>query len=357
MEWKPFTRTAMLVPESADPQPGGIHMTRIIRQDQVPALLPMAECVEAIERALIARARGEATLPVRQLMWLPDRSGLLGLMPSYLGGPGIMGVKVISVIPANHGSELDTHQGAVLLFETSRGRLLAVVDATSITEIRTAAASAVATRALAREDAGHLAILGSGVQAGSHVEAMRVVRDIRTVRVWDRAAERAEAFAKRESERHGIEIRAVRSAREAVEGADLICTVTAATEPVLEGAWLEPGAHVNAVGACFPTARELDTEAVLRCRFYVDTLEGALQEAGDFLIPKVAGEVGDDHIAGEIGDVLIGEVPGRRAPDEITVFESLGIGIYDLAAAERVWRNAEAGDQGVAMDLGGWREP
>ena len=329
--------------------------TRIIRQDEVPPLLPMAQCVEAVEEALVARARGDATQPIRQLMWLPDRSGLLGLMPSHIGPHGTMGLKAISVIPANHGTELDTHQGAVLLFEAGRGRLLAVIDATSITETRTAAASAVATRALAREDAGDLAILGTGVQARSHLEAMGVARRIRTVRVWDRSLDRARAFARRGSERHGLEVRAVESAREAVRGADLVCTTTAATQPILMGAWLEPGAHVNAVGACLPTARELDTEAVLRSRFYVDTLEGALREAGDFLIPKSAGEVGDDHIAGEIGDVLIGRAAGRRSSEEITVFESLGIGIYDLAAAERVWRNAEAAGVGIEVDLGGRR--
>jgi ornithine cyclodeaminase len=316
----------------------------------------MAECIDVVEAALIARARGDATLPVRQLMGLPDRNGLLGLMPSHLGEAGIMGVKVISVIPANHGTELDTHQGAVLLFETERGRLLAVVDATSITGIRTAAASAVATRALSREDAGDLAILGTGVQARSHLEAMRVVREIHGVRVWDRSADRARAFARRESALHGIEVRAVEFARDAVEGADLVCTTTAATEPVLDGAWLEPGAHVNAVGACFPTARELDTEAVLRSRFFVDTREGALREAGDFLIPKAAGELDEDHIVAEIGEVLTGQVAGRRSPDEITVFESLGIGIYDLAAAERIWRNAEAKGVGIEVEFGGWRQ-
>lgn len=330
-------------------------MTRIISQAEVPGLLPMAECVEVVEEALIARAEGEATLPVRQLMWLPDRSGLLGLMPAHLGPRGIMGGKFLSVVPANHGTGLDTHQGVVLLFETERGRLLAVVDATSITAIRTAAASAVATRALAREDAGHLAILGTGVQARSHLEAMLVARAIRSVRVWDRTAERAEAFARRLSERHGIEVRAARSAREAVEDADLVCTTTAATEPILEGAWLSPGTHVNAVGACLPTARELDTEVVLRSRFFVDTLEGALREAGDFLIPKAAGEIDDRHIAGEIGEVLVGSIPGRRSPDEITVFESLGLGIYDLAAAHRVWRNAEARGVGLEVELGGRR--
>jgi len=338
-------------------------MTRIVRQDEVPALLPMEECVEAVAAALRALAAGDAVLPLRQITWLPDHSGLLGLMPAHLrgggiggaAGAGLLGVKVISVMPGNHDTELDSHQGAVLLFEAVRGRLLAIVDATSITQIRTAAASAVATRALAREDAGDLAMLGTGVQAVSHLEAMRVARRIRRVRAWSRDADHARAFARRESERQGIEVEVAATARETVEGADLICTTTSAREPVLEGAWLAPGAHVNAVGACLPTTRELDTQAVARSRFYVDTREGALREAGDFLIPRSEGAIGDDHIVGEIGEVLIGKVPGRGSPDEITVFESLGIGVYDLAAAHRVWRNAEAAGGGTEVDLGGRR--
>jgi len=219
-------------------------MTRIVRQDEVLALLPMEACVEAVEQALRALAAGDATLPLRQMMWLPDRSGLLGLMPAHLGaggigvrkaagtghsaryGAGVLGIKVISVMPGNHGTEIDAHQGVVLVFEAERGRLLAVVDASSITLIRTAAASAVATRALAREDAGDLAILGTGVQAASHLEAMRAVRRIRRVRAWSRDADHAQAFARRESERRGIEIEAAATARDAVEGADLICTTT-----------------------------------------------------------------------------------------------------------------------------------
>jgi ornithine cyclodeaminase len=331
-------------------------MTRIVRQDEVLALLPMADCIEAVEVALRALAGGEAVLPLRQAMWLPDRSGLLGVMPAHLGPPGILGIKVITVMPGNHGTELDAHQGAVLLFEADRGRLLAVVDASAVTAIRTAAASAVATRALAREDAGDLAILGTGTQARSHLEAMRLVLELRRVRVWGRSAEHARAFARHETDRHGAAIEPVATARDAVEGADVVCTVTSAREPVLQCAWLAPGAHVNAVGACLPTTRELDTEAIARSRFYVDTREGAFHEAGDFLIARSEGAVADDHIAGEIGEVLIGKVPGRRSPDDITVFESLGIGIYDVAAAHRVWLNAEARDGGIEVELGGRRE-
>jgi ornithine cyclodeaminase/alanine dehydrogenase-like protein (mu-crystallin family) len=348
-------------------------MTRIVRQDEVPALLPMAECVDAVEAALRALARGEAVLPLRQLLWLPGRTGLLGMMPAQLGpggiagggaadggaagdgGAGVVGIKVITVMPGNHGSDLDTHQGAVLLFEAGRGRLLAVVDASSITAIRTAAASAVATRALARADAGDLAILGAGIQAASHLEAMALARPLRRVRVWSRSGEHARELARRASEGHGIEVESMASAEAAVEGADLVCTTTSAREPVLRGAWLAPGAHVNAVGACLPVTRELDTEAVRRARFYVDTRDGAFHEAGDFLIPRAEGAVGDDHVVGEIGEVLVGTAPGRTSPGEVTVFESLGIGIYDLAAAWVVWRNAEARDAGTALELGGRR--
>lgn len=330
-------------------------MTRIVRQDEVPTLLPMEECVQVVEAALRALADGDAVQPLRRATWLPDRSGLLGLMPAHLGPPAIVGVKVVTVMPGNHGTDLDAHQGAVLLFEADRGRLLAVVDASSITAIRTGAASAVATRALAREDAGDLAILGAGVQAASHLAAMRAARDLRRVRVWSRTPEHAREFAERETARRGIAVEAVATPELAVEGADLVCTTTSATEPVLQGRWLDPGAHVNAVGACLPTARELDTEAVARSRFYVDTRESALAEAGDFLVPKSEGAVDDDHIVAEIGEVLIGAAPGRRSADEITVFESLGLGIYDLAAAHRVWENARGSGAGTEVELGGRR--
>lgn len=325
-------------------------MTVIATQDQVPALLPMAECAEAVAASLRARADGDALLPVRQLMPLPDGSGLLGMMPAFLAPQGIFGIKVLSVMPGNHGTELDSHQGAVLLFEAERGRLLAIVDASAVTAIRTAAASIVATRALAKENAGDLAILGTGTQAASHIEAMAIARPLRRVRVWGHDPDSASAFARREATRCDVAIEPVVTAREAVEGADLICTVTSSPTPILEGAWLAPGAHVNAVGACFPTTRELDTDAVRRARFYVDTREGALREAGDFLIPRAEGAIGDDHIVGELGEVLTGRAPGRASPDEITVFESLGVGIYDVAAAHVVWKNArKKGDMEIEM--------
>jgi alanine dehydrogenase len=313
----------------------------------VESFLPMAECIEVVEDALRVLARGEAVQPLRSAIWMPDRHGLLGVMPGMLGrlggGDPIAGVKVITVMPGNHSHGEESHQGLVLLFEQERGRPLALLDATAVTAIRTAAASAVATRALAREDAGDLAVLGSGTQARSHLEAMGAVRRLHRVRVWSRNPESARRFAERESQGLGLTVETMPSAREAVEGADLICTVTAATEPVLQGDWIAPGAHVNAVGACTPRARELDGAAVARSRLFVDRRESALAEAGDFLLARSEGAVTDGHILGELGEVLEGKVPGRQFPEEITLFKSLGIAVEDLAAGRHIYRKASGG--------------
>ncbi|MBI4364686.1 MAG: ornithine cyclodeaminase family protein [Candidatus Latescibacteria bacterium] len=330
---------------------------RIISQSEVPRLLPMAECVDLMDEALRTLSRGEAVLPLRSAVWLPDRSGLLGLMPTYLATPPSMGLKVVSVMPGNHGTELDSHQGAILLFEVERGRLLAVIDATSVTRIRTAAASAAATRLLARKDAGDLAILGTGVQASTHLEAMQIVRNLRRVRVWSRSAENARAFAESASRRLGLRIECAADARSAVEGADLICTTTASREPVLRGEWIAAGAHVNAVGASFASGRELDTAAVARARLYVDGRESALHEAGDFLIPRAEGAIGDAHIVGEIGEALLGRAPGRRSDAEITLFKSVGLAVEDLAAAHHIYNRALASGAGASIELGGQRDP
>jgi ornithine cyclodeaminase/alanine dehydrogenase-like protein (mu-crystallin family) len=329
----------------------------IVDQEEVPGLLPMAECMEAMSRVLATLARGEALLPLRSILWLPEKVGGLGLMPAALLPEHVVGLKAITFFPGNEGTELDTHQGAVLLFEAERGRLLAVIDATSITAIRTAAVSGVATRVLAREDAGDLAIIGSGTQARSHLEAMAVARRLRRVRVASKDFDRARAFAARESGRHGVEVEPVRSAREAVGGADLICTTTSSREPVVFGEWISPGAHVNAVGSSVPFARELDTPALVRSRFYVDRRESALNEAGDFLIPKKEGAIGDGHILGELGEVLIGKVPGRRKKEEVTLFKSLGIAVEDVASARHIYEKAKSSGAGRWLDFGGARRP
>lgn len=327
----------------------------IVNQTEVSLLLPMGECMEVMAQALSALARGEAILPLRPVLWLPEKVGALGMMPAYLGNIKAMGLKVVSVFPGNHGTEYDSHQGAVMLFETEHGRLLALMDATEITAIRTAAVSGVATRLLARADAGDLAILGSGVQARTHLEAMLLARPIRRVRVWSQNRDHAARFAERESQRHGVSVESSATAHEAVAAADIICTTTSAREPVLLGDWLMPGAHINAVGSSVAFTRELDTAAVVRSRLFVDRRESTLNEAGDFLFPKKEGAIGDGHILGEIGDLLLGRMQGRASPDEITLFKSLGLAVEDLASAYHIYQKALETGIGTAIELGGSR--
>jgi alanine dehydrogenase len=336
-----------------------LHRVLIVNQREVAGLLPMPACIDAMAEALKALSRGEAAMPLRQIVWVPDRTGALGLMPSRLArdaGAGSLGAKIVTFFPKNEGTELDSHQGAVLLFEAERGRLLAVIDATSVTAIRTAAVSAVATRALARPDARELALVGSGVQARTHLEAIRAVRPLSRVRVASLTPERARAFARRESARLGLAVTACGTVWEAVEGADIVCTVTSSRVPVVEGAWLSPGAHVNAVGSSVAAARELDTAAVVRSRLFVDRRESALAEAGDFLIPRNEGAVTDAHIQAELGEVLTGAHPGRTGRDEITLFKSVGLAVEDLAAARLIDAAARAAGAGTLVEFGGGRE-
>ena len=326
--------------------------TLVISWSEVRRLLPMERCIELMAEALATLGRGEAENPLRWPMRLPEGRGVLGLMPGYMASPPALGLKIVSVFPHNHGTPYDSHQGVVMLFDVDHGFPTAILDAGEITAIRTAAVSGLATRLLARDDARDLAILGSGVQARSHLEAMRAVRDVRRVRVWSPTAANRQAFAEAESKRHGIEVDAVGSAHEAVTGADLICTVTASREPILRGEWIAPGAHVNAVGSSIATARELDTRALTRARLYVDRRESAVNEAGDFLIPKREGAIGDDHIQGEIGEILLGETQGRRSGEEITLFKSLGLAVEDLQAAHWIVERARAEGIGTEVEIG-----
>jgi ornithine cyclodeaminase len=241
-----------------------------------------------------------------------------------------------------------------MLFGVDHGQPLAILDGAAITAIRTAAASGAATATLAREDAGDLAILGSGVQARTHLEAMAAVRSLRRVRVWSRTPAHADRFAREATPPRDVRVvEVMTSAEEAVRGADLICTTTAAREPVLSGAWLAPGVHVNAVGACFAATRELDAEAVRRARLYTDRRESCLAEAGDFLLARKEGAVDEAHLLGELGEVLVGRVPGRGSPSEITLYESLGIAVEDLASAHFIHRRALETGAGQWLEWGG----
>jgi len=329
---------------------------RILDQAQVTELLPMAECVEVMERALRTLAEGGATLPLRTVLRLPDGRGVFGVMPAHLETPSALGLKAIAVFPGNEGTPLDSHQGLVVLFAPDTGAPIAILDASSITAIRTAAVSAAATRALANADAGDLALLGSGVQARTHLEAMAVVRRLRRVRAWSPNETRLAAFAAWAGDRFGARVETVASAEAAVRGADIICTTTSSRAPVVEATWLGPGVHINAVGSSIPTARELDSPTVAGSRLVVDRRESALSEAGDFLIPRAEGAITDAHIIGELGEVLQGAVPGRRSYTEWTIFKSLGLAIEDLAAAHHVLRKAESRNIGLVTHLGGFRQ-
>ncbi len=317
----------------------------VVNHREVQQWLSMSECVDAMATVFKMLNRGKAVNPLRNLMWLPDKSGLIGMMPAYLADDRVMGLKAISVFPGNHATEYDSHQGTVMLFETQNGRLLAMVDAGKVTAIRTAAVSAVATRILAATDAENLAILGSGVQATAHLEAMRVVRDIKHVRVWSRNFDHARSFAERESVDPSLDIQAFENAQCAVDGADIICTVTSSSDPVLQGDWIMPGAHINAVGSSVPFARELDTAAVVKSKLFVDRRESTLNEAGDFLFPKKEGAINDDHVLGELGDILLENIKGRTSREDITLFKSLGLAVEDVAAAHHIYQKlSQQGD-------------
>ncbi len=319
---------------------------RVLSEHDVRELLDMESCVAAMEEVLAALARGELYNPLRSIARPPGAENLLGLMPAHRGGDSpAFALKEIVVAPGNPARGLDTHMGAVLLHDGETGELVALANAAPITEIRTAAVSGVATRALARRDAQRVAILGAGAQARGHVDAMRAVLDDPEIRIWARRLEAAEELAGE------VGATVAPSADAALFGAEVVCTTTGATEPIVEKRWLSPGAHVNAVGSCFPTTRELDTETVASAAFFTDRRESCLNEAGDYILAAAEGAVGPEHIRAELGEVLAGMHPGRRSEDELTVFESLGIAVEDLASAELILRRARERDVGVEVEL------
>lgn len=324
---------------------------RILRGAEVRDLLPMAECVDLMQRTMIAVAERRVVPPLRSLMVMPDDRGMLGNMPGYLAEPECFGVKLVSMMPRNKPPECSSHPGLVLLFEAEHGRPVALLDAGEITAIRTAAASGLATRLLARPDAGDLALLGAGEQARSHLEAMRLVRALRRVRVWARDGDKAASFAKIEGARHRIAVETSATVQEAVAGADIICTVTKAREPILLGEWLSAGTHLNVVGSSVATATEIDTPAVATARFFVDCRNSTVHEAGDYLRALAAGAITPEHILGEIGEVANGSKIGRRSPLDVTLYKSLGIAPQDLAAAHHVLQKARAAGVGQIVDF------
>lgn len=316
---------------------------RILDEHEVTRLLPMRECIAAMESVLASLARGELYQPLRVAFRPPDQPTLAGLMPAYRAAPEpLHALKAIVVAPGNSALGLDPHQGVVILSDGATGVPRAIMNAGAITAIRTAAVSAVATRALMRDDAGTLAILGTGFQAGPHLEALRAVHDWERVLMWSRTPGRASRF-------EGVEEAA--SAEEAVRAADVVVTVTSAREPVVERAWLQEGAHVTAAGSSIPSTRELDSQTMADATLFVDRRESTVNEAGDYLFPMREGLIGPGHIAAELGEVLTGAHPGRTSAAELTVFKSLGLAVEDLAAADHVLARAEAEDAGTVVSL------
>jgi len=324
----------------------------ILSHDEVVELLPMKECIALMREALIKLASGEVHQPLRTIVRPPDAAGVMGLMPSYVGGDeAAYGLKTVCIFPSNPAKGKDAHQGAVLLFSAETGELLALMNASAITAIRTAAVSAVATELLAREDASDLAIVGTGVQARTHLKAIAEVRPIKRCRVASRSIEHARRFADEMRGSVPFAIEAMESVQSAIDGADVIATVTNSKEPVLQREWISAGVHLNVVGSSTPHAREIDTATIASSALFVDRRESTLNEAGDYLSAMREGAIGPEHIRAELGEILTGQKPGRTSPEEITLFKSLGLAVEDLAAANYLHRKAATLNAGVWVEF------
>jgi ornithine cyclodeaminase/alanine dehydrogenase-like protein (mu-crystallin family) len=330
------------------------HELLVLSASDVHAALSYADCAAAMREALLALEAGRAQMPLRSVLRPSGAAGLVALMPSYLAAEtGMYGLKAICITPSNPAAGLDTHQGVVLLSSGDTGEPVALLNASAVTEIRTAAVSVVATELLASAAAGDLAVIGTGVQARAHIRALDGARALATIRVAGRDPARTAEFAASLHGQTRAPVQACATARDAVEGAGIVVTATSSAEPVLERDWLAPGTHINAVGACLPSVRELDTATVAAAALFADRRDSVLTESGDYLLAAAEGGVGPEQVRAELGEVLAGTVPGRANATEITVFESLGLAIEDLAAAARACRVA-AGTRGTAAQIGTW---
>jgi ornithine cyclodeaminase len=305
---------------------------RFIDREEVARRLTYEICIPLVRDAMIAFSAGETRQLLRSIIPLAD-GHLFGIMPGALGAMKPFGAKLISIFPENAAQGLQSHQGFIVLFEPDNGTPVCVVHAGEVTAIRTAAASAVATDALARKDAKHLAILGTGEQAATHARAISKVRALDSITIWGRSNERAQALTDKLRAELKLPITAAASVQQAVANADIISTVTAASEPILKSEWVQPGTHINVVGSSHAGPAEIDSALVARVRFFADSREGVLNQGAEFLRAKHAGLIGDSHILAEIGQVLAGTAEGRRSPDEITIYKSLGHIVQDLASS------------------------
>jgi ornithine cyclodeaminase len=316
----------------------------VIDRETVRELLPMSDCIDLMRQAMMALSAGSTRQRLRQIIPLPGGAAF-GVMPGATAD--VFGAKLLSVYPDNFAKGRQSHQGFVALFDPESGETAAMLHAGEITAIRTAAASAAATQVLAREDAHRLAILGYGEQAHAHAVAMAQARPLTAIALWGRAPERAAALAARLEAELSLPVAVASSVREAVAEADIICAVTAASEPILEGAWLAPGTHVNLVGSSVATAREVDDDLVVRARVFADHREGVLVQGGEIVHAMAAGLIDETHVLGEIGEVMSGAKPGRATAADITLYKSLGAIAQDLFCGWYVYRRALAEGRGV----------
>lgn len=323
----------------------------ILSGADVRRLLPPAACAQAMRETFVALARDEIHQPLRTVVRPPGARGVMAAMPSYRSGAdGAYALKVVCVFHDNPALGKDAHQGAVMLCSNETGELLALANASALTEIRTAAVSAVATDALARPDSTELAVVGAGVQAGAHIRALAGVREFKRIRVAARDLARTEEFVRAVAPTVDVPVEAVASVREAVEGADVVVTATSSAQPVVHRDWIAPGTHINAVGSSIPTARELDSATLAASTLFVDRRESTVNESGDYLMALAEGAVGPDAIRAELGAVLTGADPGRTGAEEVTVFKSLGLAAQDLAAVAYVYRKARESGAGTWVE-------
>lgn len=305
---------------------------RIIEAAEVFRRLTMSRCIALMREMFTGLETERYIQPPRTIHRLP-RGNLFGFMPAYLGDNDYFGAKVLDAFMTNKGTGYPSHMGYVMLFEATHGRPVGLVDATSITQIRTGAVSAVATDLLARQDAGTLALIGAGAQARAHLEAIRLVRNVESVRVYDVVDEAARRFGDEMERQYAIPIHVCGNVESAVSRADIVCTLTPGQEPYLQAEWIAPGTHINAVGAFSPTKREITSSLMARVRLFADQMDAMRRESGEYLIPLGEGVIEDTHIQGSVGQVLLGTRPGRTAPDDITLFDALGLAVEDVLCA------------------------
>jgi alanine dehydrogenase len=315
-------------------------MPLLLSEEDVRIVLSMDDVISAMRTALGQFSMRAVEQPLRTVIEVGLQKAAFGVMPAYIRHSSALGAKLVTVFSSNAGAGLPTHLATIVLFDSMTGELRAIVDGRFITEVRTGAVSAVSTDLLANRDAHMLAVIGSGVQARSHVDAIRRVRDVQAIRAWSPDRNRLAAFVREMQPRTGGSVTACESAREAVDGADIVVLATSAREPIVRSEWIGDGTHICAVGACRPDQREMDTALVARGRLFVDSRIGVLAEAGDVLLPMREGAFDERHIAGELGEVVTGTIPGRRSAAEITIFKSLGMAVEDVAAAHLAYEKA-----------------